>query len=104
MQTSSNPAEWKEHPLDERARFALNAHTPHHEKRGLYPLSARLIKASKVYPGVGVGRVLRYVRTKLTPAIFPVEVLYWDARGSRMFMAFAPDEVELLPPQDASDE
>ena len=100
MQTSREKEIWKEDAGDEQARMRLRPEDAHLVKRRLYPISARLKEPSRIYPGVVKGHVFMYARTRMVPSAFPVEALFWHQSGQRQYMSFAPDEVELLGPQD----
>lgn len=101
MQTSTNPKEWAENPTDQQMRIGIHRNTPDVLKRRLYPLSGR-VKTNRIYAGLRNGSIIRFVRTKLTPSPYPIEVLHFDAQGHRMNTSFDSDEIELMNPLDES--
>ena len=103
MQTSIIPSYWREDNELERQRWSLDVGSAYEEKRRLYPLSGRLTETSRIYPNTPAGTVFQYVRTRMTPAQFPVEVLWWDRDGHRKH-CFAPHEIELSCPPPALQE
>lgn len=100
LQTSTNPTDWREDSLAEMCRWRITDKTPHAEIRRLYPLSAKVKANSRIYPGLKEGDVVTYVRTKLTPAGFPVEGITFSPGGARSICCFTPDEVDLFMPQE----
>lgn len=99
MQTSLDPTQWKEDADQEAERWKLGPGSSSDERRRLYPLSCRIVKGSSTY-GVKVGTTFRWVRTRLIPAHYPIEVLNFTPSGTRTFYCFAPDEAEILPPYE----
>ena len=100
MQTSMNPADWKEDYHTEQRRWALTRDSFVSEKRALYPFSVRVKQGSRIYNGLQAGTIIHFARTKMVPASFPIEALGWTQSGMRDFYCFTPDEAELIAPVD----
>lgn len=94
MQTSYNATDWKEDPTEELVRSRLSPADPVPLKRRHYPLICRVRQWSAVTQ-IPVGTILTYCRTKMTPACFPVEVLWVEGRA-HLRKSMEADEVEIL--------
>lgn len=100
MQTSYDPLQWKEDYEADQQRWRIRADTSDTFKRQLYPFSVRLLADSRMY-GVKKDTVFAFARTKMAPAMFPIEVLHFNMHGGREYYCFGPSEAEILVPVQA---
>jgi hypothetical protein len=99
IQTSMDPKDWIEDKTMERVRWELPRTSSPALKRQHFPFSCRVTKSSAVYRATE-GMVFKYARTKMIPASFPIEAMFFNPHtGHREYRCFGPHEAELLPPQ-----
>lgn len=93
MLHTMNRAEWKEDPVDERMRDTLTPSSAPSLMRRLYPLTGKLKFYCRVHQ-LPSGTILEYVRTKQTPAMYPIEALIIkDGRVNKS--CYNSDELEI---------
>lgn len=98
MQTSPNPADWKENFDENRERLLAGPHTDPRRLRQLWPFSGKVLPAAAdTIVGAAPGTILRYVRTKTIPSSFPIEALLITGRFGRNVM-FTQMEIEIFLP------
>lgn len=105
MQTSRNPADWKEDPAADRLRRTITTATPIGIVRAHYPFSARVLRSDRSFYSKPVGYIFKYARTKMVPGAFPiecVETLPAPAVGATYIVTciYSGTEVELFVPDD----
>ena len=99
FQDTLDPMAWSEDRNDDTIRRQVRPDTDLHILRHLFPVSCRVTGRSVAYDLKG-GEILRFARTRLIPAFFPVQAVQWNAMGATCIRMFTHDEVEVLPPVD----
>jgi len=107
MQTSTNPADWQEQISEVHERYAIAKVVDPLKLRKLFPLSATIASDVDMMTRLPKGTVLLYVRTRLSPSSFPLEVFvpaYRDSLGVDVpprMLSYRADELKLFCPADS---
>src|SRR3990167_1663784 len=94
MLKTMNVAEWHEDPADARLIETLTPDSSPTLMRQLFPLRGRLKQYCRIHQ-MPSGTVLEYVRTKHTPAYYPLEAIV-IREGKLYKSSYSSDEVQMV--------